>query len=272
MLAAAIQMNSQDDKEKNVQTAERLVDIAAGKGARLAVLPEMFNFLGPGEQRPAAAEEIPGPTTQRMMEKASLHNMYLIAGSILEVGPETGKVYNTSVLIGPDGTILAQYRKIHLFDIVVEGLPPYKESAGVVPGETVVTAETDFGTVGLSICYDLRFPELYCNLSNRGSRIISIPAAFTLHTGLAHWEVLIRARAIENLSYVIAAAQVGTFPVNRECYGNSMIVDPWGTVVARAPSTESVAVAEIDLTYQDRVRKNLPSLTHRRPGIYPNVA
>jgi predicted amidohydrolase len=268
MLVAAIQMNSQDNKEKNIQTAENLIDIAAGKGAKLAVLPEMFNFLGPGEQRPVEAEEIPGPTIQRMMDKAVKNQMFIIAGSILEKGPTPEKVYNTSVFISPEGQMIARYRKIHLFDIVVEGLPPYQESASVAPGEEIITAETSFATVGLTICYDLRFPELYCALSNRGSQIISIPAAFTLHTGLAHWEVLVRARAIENLSYVIAAAQVGSHPVNRECYGNSMIVDPWGTVVARAPSMESVAIADIDLDYLDKVRKNLPSLTHRRAGIY----
>jgi len=268
MLAAAIQMNSQDNKEKNVQTAERLIDFAAGKGARLAVLPEMFNFLGPGDQRHAQAEEIPGPTILRMIDKATRHKMYILAGSILEVSPEPDKIYNTSVLIDPGGKILARYRKIHLFDIVVEGQPPYEESASVLPGEEVVTAETDFGIIGLTICYDLRFPELYCTLSNVGSQVISIPAAFTLHTGLAHWEILIRARAIENLSYVIAAAQVGSHPVNRECYGNSMIVDPWGTVLARAPNIESAAVAEIDLEYLNKARKNLPSLTHRRRGIY----
>ncbi len=268
MLVAAIQMNSQDNKEKNVQSAEKFMDIAAGKGAKLAVLPEMFNFLGPGEQRPKEAEEIPGPTIQRMMDKAIQHQMFIIAGSILEVGPTPDKVYNTSVFINPEGQIIARYRKIHLFDIVVEGLPPYKESASVAPGEEIVTAETHFGTVGLTICYDMRFPELYCALSNRGSQIISIPAAFTLHTGLAHWEVLIRARAIENLSYVIAAAQVGSHPVDRECYGNSMIVDPWGTVVARAPNMESVAVADIDLDYLVKVRKNLPSQTHRGKEIY----
>ena len=268
MLVAAIQMNSQDNKEKNVQSAEKLIDIAAGKGAKLAVLPEMFNFLGLGDQRPAEAEEIPGPTIQRMMHKATQHQMFIIAGSILEVGPTPDKVYNTSVFISPEGQIIARYRKIHLFDIVVEGLPPYEESASVAPGKEIVTVETQFGTVGMTICYDLRFPELYCALSNKGSQIITIPAAFTLHTGLAHWEVLIRARAIENLSYVIAAAQVGFHPVNRECYGNSMIVDPWGTVVARAPSMESVVIADIDLDYLDKVRKNLPSLTHRRKEVY----
>ena len=159
-----------------------------------------------------------------------------------------------------------------MFDIVVEGLPPYRESAKVIPGEEIVTAETELGTIGLTICYDLRFPQLYCSLSNRGSRIITIPAAFTLHTGLAHWEALIRARAIENSCYIIAAAQVGSHRVNhecnRECYGNSMIVDPWGTVIARAPNRESVVIADVDYDYLDKVRKNLPSLTHRRGDIY----
>ncbi len=268
MLAAAIQMNSQDNKEKNLQCAERLIDFASDKGVRLAVLPEMFNFLGPGDQKVVQAEEIPGPTIQRMINKAIHHKMYIIAGSIFEVSPQADKVYNTSVIIDPEGKILARYRKIHLFDIVVEGHPPYEESASVLPGKEVVGVETDSATIGLTICYDIRFPELYCKLSNMGSQIISIPAAFTLHTGLAHWEVLIRARAIENLSYVIAAAQVGFHPVNRECYGNSMIVDPWGTVLARAPNMESVAIAEIDLDYLEAARKNLPSLTHRRQGMY----
>jgi len=268
MLVAAIQMNSQDDKEKNVRSAESLIDVAAQRGAKLAVLPEMFNFLGPGEQRPSEAEQIPGPTIERMMAKAIQHRMFIIAGSILETAPEPGKVYNTSVFINPEGNIIARYRKIHLFDVVVEGQPPYQESATVVPGDEIVISETDFGTVGLSVCYDMRFPELYCELVRRGAQIISIPAAFTLHTGLAHWEVLIRARAIENLSYVIAAAQVGSHPVNRECYGNSMIVDPWGTVLARAPNFESAVVSEIDLQYLNKVRTNLPSLTHRRDGIY----
>jgi len=268
MLVAAIQMNSQDNKEKNVQSAENLIDNAAEKGAKLVVLPEMFNYLGPGEQKLVEAEKIPGPTTQRMMDKATQHGMFVIAGSILEISPAPDKVYNTSVFINPEGQIIAKYRKIHLFDVVVEGQTPYEESAGVIPGEEIVTAVTNFGTVGLSVCYDLRFPELYCALSNRGSRIISIPAAFTLHTGLAHWEVLIRARAIENSSYVIAAGQVGSHPVNRECFGNSMIVDPWGTVVARAPNRESVVIAEVDLDYLDKVRKNLPSITHRRREVY----
>jgi predicted amidohydrolase len=268
MLVAAIQMNTRNHKEVNVQKAEALIDAAAKKGAVLAVLPETFNFLGPDEEKPAEAESIPGPTTERLMERAAHHAMFIIAGSIFEVSPQPGKLYNTSVLINPDGRIVAKYRKIHLFDIDVEGEAPYRESALVIPGKEIVSAETSLGTIGLTICYDLRFPELYRVLSYRGSQIISIPSAFTLHTGLAHWEALIRARAIENLSYVIAPGQIGTHPVNRECFGNSMIVDPWGTVVTRAPNSEAVVVADIDLDYQKKVRENLPSLTHRRTDIY----
>ena len=268
MLVAAIQMNSQDHKEKNVRTAETLIDRAAERGVKLALLPEMFNFLGPGDQRPVEAEEIPGPTIERMMEKAARHGMFIVAGSILEKSPEPDKVYNTSVLIDPKGRIITLYRKIHLFDVVVEGQPPYQESASVIPGDEIVISETALGILGLTICYDLRFPELYCGLSSRGAQILTIPAAFTLHTGLAHWEVLVRARAIENLCYVIASAQVGSHPVNRECFGSSMIVDPWGTVLARAPQTESVVVAEIDLASLNKIRKNLPSLTHRRKDVY----
>ena len=197
MLAAAIQMNSRDDKEENLRSAERLIDIAAQKGAKLAVLPEMFNFLGPGELKPLEAEEIPGPTIQRMAQKAVEHRIYIVSGSILEKSQVPGKVYNTSVLIDPRGQVAARYRKMHLFDVVVEGQPPYEESATVLPGDEAVAADAEFGTIGLTICYDLRFPELYRAVTHRGARIISIPAAFTLHTGLAHWEVLVRARAID---------------------------------------------------------------------------
>jgi len=264
MLVSAIQMNSRDNKEENLRSAERLIDLAAERGAGLAVLPEMFNFLGPSERRPEEAEEIPGPTIQRIARKAVQHRMYIIAGSILEKSESPDKVYNTSVLVDPLGQAAARYRKMHLFDVVVEGQPPYRESAAVLPGDQVVVAEIELGAVGLTICYDLRFPELYRALTNRGAGIISIPAAFTLHTGLAHWEVLVRARAIENQCYVIAAAQVGVHPVSRECFGNSMIVDPWGTVLACAPNEESVVCAEIDPAYLAKVRKNIPALTHRR--------
>ena len=267
MIVAALQMNTQDNKEANVKTAEDLLDNAADKGAELAVLPELFNFLGPEKQKCAEAEEIPGPTTDRMISKAARHGMYIVAGSITETGPTPDKVYNTCVVIDPDGRIVGKYRKIHLFDIVVEGQKPYRESASVIPGEEAVIVDASPATIGLTICYDLRFPELFCALSDRGAQIITVPAAFTLHTGMAHWETLIRARAIENTSYVIAAAQVGRHPVDRECYGNSMIVDPWGTVVARAPDTESVVAAEVDLEYEEKIRENLPSITHRRRDI-----
>ncbi len=268
MLAAAIQMNSRDNKDKNIQSAERVIDLAANKGAKLAVLPEMFNFLGPGERRPEEAEEIPGPTIRLMTQKAAQHRIYIIAGSILEKSEVPDKVYNTSVLINPEGEVVARYRKMHLFDVVVEGQPPYEESASILPGDELVTARTEYAMIGLTICYDMRFPELYRALSSRGAQIISISAAFTLHTGMSHWEVLLRARAIENQCYVIAAAQVGHHPPNRECYGNSMIVDPWGVVLARAPHGDGVVCAEIDLEYLEKVRKNFPSLEHRRQGIF----
>jgi predicted amidohydrolase len=268
MLVAAIQMNSRDNKEENIQAALRLIDVAAGKGARLAVLPEMFNFLGPGERRLQEAERIPGPTIQRMVEKAKEHRIYLIAGSILETSHTPDKVYNTSVLIDPEGQVVARYRKIHLFDVVVEGQPPYEESAYIFPGREVVAANIEGATIGMTICYDLRFPELYRALSSRGAQIISIPSAFTLHTGLAHWEALVRARAIENQSYVIASAQVGSHPINRECYGHSMIVDPWGTALGCAPNEEWVVAVEVDLEYLAKVRRNFPALSHRRQEIF----
>jgi len=268
MLAAVIQMNSRDNKEENLRSAERLIDMAAQKGAKLVALPEMFNFLGPGDRRPGESEEIPGPTILRITQKAVQCGIYIIAGSILEKSEVPDKVYNTSVLIDPKGQVLARYRKIHLFDVVVEGQPPYEESATILPGDRIVTADIECGTVGLTICYDLRFPELYRALSSQGAQIISIPAAFTLHTGMAHWEVLVRARAIENQCYVIAVGQVGRHPIDRECYGNSMIVDPWGSVLACAPNMESVVCAEIDMEYLVKVRKNLPALEHSRRTMF----
>lgn len=270
MLVAAIQMNSQENKELNVLKAERFIDEAVERGATLVGLPEYFNFLGSDKERLAQAEPIPGPTIERLATKAQSYGIYLHCGSIPEKGERADKVYNTNVLLNPQGEIIAKYRKIHLFDIALAGQPSYQESATIQAGEEAVIVETDFAPIGLSICYDLRFPELYRRLAVQGAKIIFIPAAFTLYTGKDHWEVLIRARAIENQAYVIAPAQVGTHGGGkRACYGKSMIVDPWGTVLAKAPDKEGVIVADLDLDYLEKLRKELPSLTNRAARLFP---
>jgi len=269
MKIAAIQINSGDNKEKNIAKAKEFIDEAAKEGAGVIALPEMFNFLGPDREKLSQAETIPGPTIQCMMDKAAEHKTYLLCGSILEKSEDSKRAFNTSVFLNPQGAIIAKYRKIHLFDIKIEGESLYRESATIKPGTGVVTANTDFAKLGLSICYDLRFPELYRKLATRGAQIIFIPAAFTLQTGKDHWEPLIRARAIENQVYIIAPAQTGSHPPGEKCYGKSMIVDPWGIVLAKASDKEMVIYSEIDLLYQNKVRKELPSLSHIRKDIFP---
>lgn len=194
MFVAAIQMNSREDKEKNVQKAEKLIDEVASKGSKVVALPEMFNFLGPDEEKLSQAEDIPGPTIERMINKATQYKIYILCGSILEKSTELDKAFNTSVLIDPQGEIIARYRKIHLFNLEIKGGPLYRESTFIQPGKEIVTVDTKLTKFGLSICYDLRFPELYRKLTFNGARVIFIPAAFTLHTGKDHWEPLIRAR------------------------------------------------------------------------------
>ena len=270
MLVAAVQMNSQENKEVNLRKAERLIDEAAERGAKMVGLPEYLNVLGSKEEILANAEAIPGPTIERLAERARAYGIYLHCGSIPERGGQAGRVYNTNVLLNPRGEIIAKYRKIHLFDIALEGQPSHRESATIQAGEEVVVAETDLAPVGLSICYDVRFPELYRRLAVRGAKIIFIPAAFTLYTGKDHWEVLVRARAIENQTYVIAPAQVGTHSGGRRaCYGKSMIVDPWGIVLAKAPDKECVIVADLDLDHLEKIRKELPSLANRAAKLFP---
>jgi predicted amidohydrolase len=268
LLAAAVQLNSQEKKEINLKKAEGFIDEAAKLGAKIVGLPEYFNFHG--SEILENAEAIPGPTIDRLAVKARANAIYLHCGSIPEKGESEEKVYNTNVLLNPKGEIIAKYRKIHLFDISLEGQPAYKESATVQAGSEVIVVETDIDTIGLSICYDLRFPELYRRLVAGGAKIIFIPAAFTLYTGKDHWEVLIRARAIENQAYIIAPAQVGTYGGGtRACYGKSMIVDPWGTVLAKAPDKEGVIVADIDLEYLEKIRLELPSLANRATKMFP---
>jgi len=264
VLAAAIQMNSTAEVERNLDTAERLVSAAAQRGAQLVGLPENFAFLrSEGEPIPEA-QALDGPWVRRMSELSRRHRLTLLLGSLPERIEGETRVYNTSVLLGPDGATLATYRKIHLFDIDLPGLEHLKESRAVRPGEALVVADTPAGRIGLSICYDVRFPELYRRLSRDGARVLAVPSAFTDRTGKDHWEILLRARAIENLAYVIAPAQAGPHGKGRASYGHAMIVDPWGAVLAQVPDGEGVAIAELDFDRQDRLRRELPALDHRR--------
>ncbi len=265
MRAAAIQLNSTGDKSRNMATAERLVRAAAAEGAELVALPEKWNLLAGGEELLAGAEPLDGPTLSAAREWARELSIHLLAGSISERGGE--KAFNTSVLIGPDGADLAVYRKIHMFDVDVEGVA-YRESEHEESGSEIVTASLGELPVGLTVCYDLRFPELYRILAVRGARLIAVPSAFTLATGRDHWEVLLRARAIENQVFIIAPNQVGEAPPHFSSYGHSAIVDAWGRVLAAAPDEECFIAADLDLSAQERVRESLPSLANRRPQAY----
>jgi predicted amidohydrolase len=251
----------------HLDTAVRRVDEAAARGARFVSLPENFAVLRSAGEPVPEAQSLDGAWVGRLAERAAHHRILLLLGSLSERIEGDTRIYNTSVLVGPDGRTIAHYRKIHLFDIDVPGLAHLKESRAVRPGEDVVVAETEWGGLGLSICYDLRFPELYRRLSARGARVIAVPSAFTDRTGKDHWEVLLRARAIENLAYVVAAAQWGEHGPGRASHGHAMIVDPWGAILAQAPDGEGVAIAELDFERQDRLRRQLPALSHVRLSI-----
>lgn len=272
---AAIQMCSGGDKSANFATARHLLTGAADRGARFAVLPEMFNNLGSGRVLREGAEPFEGPTTEFARAEAVRLGIWLLAGSFIELGAD-GTRHNTSVLVSPTGEIVAAYRKVHLFDVNVPGAE-FRESDVTAPGTELVIAEVDgVGPVGLSICYDLRFPELYRILTLRGAKVIVVPAAFTAVTGPPHWEVLLRARAIENQVHVIAAGMHGTTStVSRGggvstlgWHGHSMVIDPWGDVMERLDHGDGVVVAGIDPAYREEVRERLPSLAHRRPSAY----
>jgi predicted amidohydrolase len=257
-------MASGADRATNVARATALVREAARRGARLIVLPEVFAWRGTVPDDPTATEAIPGPTTAAMTALARELGVILCMGSIVESVPREERRYNTSCLVDSSGTILATYRKIHLFDVALPGRVAVQESATRLAGDATVVARTPLAVVGMSICYDLRFPELYRRLAADGAEVLVVPSAFTFPTGAAHWEVLCRARAIENQCYLLAANQTGASPHGHRDFGNSMIVDPWGTVLARLGDEEGVAVAELDPAHLARVRAELPALTHRR--------
>jgi predicted amidohydrolase len=264
---AAVQLNSNGDKARNLAAAERLVRAAAADGAELVALPEKWNLLAGGEELVAGAEPLDGPSLGSARGWAHELGIHLLAGSISEQGGEGEKASNTSVLIGPDGEDIAVYRKIHMFDVDAGGVS-YRESEHERPGSEAVAAPVGDLIAGLTVCYDLRFPELFRILALRGARLILLPSAFTLATGRDHWEVLLRARAIENQLFVLAPNQVGEAPPHYSSFGRSMIVDPWGLVLATAPDEECFVAAELDLAELERVRASLPSLANRQPDAY----
>lgn len=265
---AIVQMNSGDDKATNVSAAIAGIERAAAQGARLVSLPEVWTYLGPDEGNAAAAETIPGPLTDQLGALARDHDIWLHAGSVYERVEGEDRLYNTTVVFNPQGEIAATYRKIHMFDVDLEEATSYRESATIAPGDEIVTVDIDGVTVGLTICYDLRFPELFRILALSGADVIMLPAAFTLATGRDHWEPLIRARAIENQVFMVAAGQVGKHPPAHWCYGRSMIVDPWGVVVAQASDAPSVISTTLDLDQLGRVRRQVPSVANRMPERY----
>ena len=271
MRAAAIQLNSTGDKARNLDVAERLVREAAADGAELVVLPEKWTVLGDAEALREGAEPLSGPSIAAAADWARDLGIHLVAGSIAERVEGADRLSNTSVLIGPDGELHARYRKIHMFDVEVGGVS-YRESETEEPGNEIVSPVLGPSlpgvTLGMTVCYDLRFPELYRILAVRGATVLTVPSAFTYETGKHHWEVLLRARAIENQAFVIAPNQVGEAPPHYRSYGHSMIVDPWGEVLAVAPDGEGFVAADLDLGVEEKVRATLPSLANRRPGAY----
>ena len=267
MRAAAIQLNSTADVDRNLATAERLVDAAAAAGAELVVLPEKWSALGPGEVLLELAEPLDGPIVTAARGWAQRLGITLLAGSVGERIEGSERIANTSLLIAPDGEIEATYRKIHMFDVDVGGVS-YRESEHERAGEEVVVAPAAGTDLGMTICYDLRFPELFRILALRGARVITVPSAFTATTGRDHWEVLLRARAIEDQLFVVAANQFGTAPPSFSSWGHSMIVDPWGRILDVLADGEGHAIADLDLGEIERVRAQVPSLASRRDGAY----
>jgi predicted amidohydrolase len=268
MHVAVVQLNSQDDVTDNLSRVRRWVGEAAKSGARLVALPENFAFMGEEARKREIAERVdrspPGPILGTLVEVASSHGVWVMGGGMPERSDDPTRPYNASVLVDPRGSVAAVYRKVHLFDVSLPDGTSLRESTATGAGMEAVTAEVDGVRFGMSICYDVRFPELYRRLVDQGARVVTVPAAFTLTTGKDHWHVLLRARAIEDQVWVLAPAQHGKHPRGRQTYGKSIIVDPWGEVVAQCSEGEGFATARLDFDYQDRVRASLPSLMHRK--------
>lgn len=267
-----IQLDARDDVAANLQQAETLIEQAAERGAQLVALPEVMHLRVGGERvglYREHAEPIPGgPIAARFAEVAKRLGVHLLLGSIGETSDDPQRLYNTSVLFGPEGEMLAKYRKAHLFDVRVDASTGDRESDRYLAGDETVVVESALGRLGLSICYDLRFPELYRSLALAGAQVVFVPANFTRKTGEAHWMPLLRARAIENGVFVVAPAQCGAFPGGFEAYGHSAVIDPWGRVLQEMGDHPGVSIVGVDLEEIDRVRAKVPSLDHRRPRVY----
>lgn len=264
---AVVQLRSTEDIEANLATCEEFVRAAAAEGAEVVTLPENFSFLRINPESAPPAQPLDGPIVSRMAALAASLRIHLLLGSFPEATADPRRTYNTSIWLGPDGGVTATYRKIHLFDIDIPGAETHKESDQVLPGRDLVTVQTGDATFGLTVCYDLRFPELYRRLVDAGATCLTVPAAFTMTTGRDHWHVLLRARAIENQCYVIAPGQWGHHGGKRNSYGHSVIIDPWGTVLCDVPDGIGYGVARIERARQDTIRRNLPALQHRRRDL-----
>jgi predicted amidohydrolase len=269
LVAACVQLNGGHPLDDVLANAERLVARAAGRGAALVVLPEKWNAIGPRQRMLDAAEPLDGRTITAMRSWARDHGIWLVGGSISERVEGDERIRNLSVAIDPAGDIVGAYRKLHMFDVEVDGLE-IRESASDRPGDELVVTDLAGWPTGLTVCYDLRFPELYRSLAVMGAQVFTVPAGFMLHTGRDHWEVLLRARAIENGCYVIAANQHGSWDGNR-MFGRSLIIDPWGIVIANAGDGDGVCIAELDPARVAHMRRTLPVLDHRRPEVYASI-
>src|SRR5215211_3105508 len=269
---ACVQMTSRDDKAANLEQAEALVGRAAATGADVVVLPEKWNAIGGAETLHGAAEPLDGgESVEAMAGWARTHGITLVGGSITERREGRDKLSNTCLVFDPEGEIVATYRKIHMFDVEVGG-HVYRESEAEEPGDQTLVCEAEGWRIGLTVCYDLRFPELYRILALDGAELVTVPAAFTMFTGRDHWELLLRARAVENQCYVAAANEWGSHEGGKESYGRSTIVDPWGVVLAQAADEDTVIAAELDRAHMARIRAALPSLANRQPDAYRRPA
>jgi predicted amidohydrolase len=267
---ALVQLDARGDVEEIIATAVGLADDAARDGARFVALPEYLQYRGSDAGFRESARPIPGPHTEPFSDVARRHDAWILVGSTAESSPDPDRPYNTSTLIAPDGSVAAVYRKVHLFDVDVDAGPVDTESARVTAGNRLVTAHVDGATIGLTICYDLRFPEIYRALALAGAQVLTVPSAFTERTGRDHWEVLLRARAIENAAYVLAPSQIGG-PPGQPAYGHSVVIDPWGTVVAQAADVVGIVRAELDLDRVASIRRQIPVLSNGRPDAYATL-